>query len=204
MHFDRVTYRHDLLGYNYGYRRHLFVVSARGGRPKQVTSGDWDVGDFAWGPCGKRLLVSGNVADSDRTYARDLYLVTISSGRIKSLCGLNGPISAPSVSPERKTVAFIGNDFRRGYASNSNVFVVPLAGGKPRNLTRKWDNSVGQTLNTDSRGDSPAFGLAWSPDGTEIKFLATVRGATHLFSASAETGHVATHTSGDCRVAGVS
>jgi len=197
MHIRRTTYRHDLKGYQFAYRQHLFIVPSAGGRPRQITKGDWDAGDFAWTPDGKQLLVCGNLADADHTYARELYSVSIATGRVRTLCALKGPISAPAASPDGRTVTFVGNAFRRGYASNSNIFLVPSSGGTPQNVTHRWDLSVGQTTNTDSRGASPAFGPTWSPDGSEIKFLSTLRGATHLFSTSPETGDVIQYTSGD-------
>lgn len=204
MHIDRLTYRHDLHGYQFGYRNHLFVIPAKGGSPTQITSGDWDVGDYVWTPDGKRLLVCGHTVDADRTYARELHAISVTGRRTKTLCGLDGPISSPSVSPDGKTVAFIGNDFRRGYATNSTLFLVPLSGGTPRNLTRSWDVGIGQTLNTDTRGTSPAFGPTWSPDGAEIKFLTTLKGATHLFAASPESGEVTAYTSGDWAIESLS
>lgn len=204
LHIRRLTYRHDLRGYQFQYRQHLFVVSSTGGRTRQITRGEWDVGDYTWTPDGKTLLVCGNIDDADRTYSRSLYAVTVSSGRIREICRLDGPISSPSISPDGRTVAFVGNNFHRGYAGNSNLFLVPRRGGDARNLTRDGDVSVAGTVNSDSRDASPAFTPSWSPDGSEIKFLASVRGATHLFSANPSTGAVIACTRGDWTIESLS
>ena len=63
----RLQYRRDRLGYIDDGYRHLFVVSADGGTPKQITDGDNDDGEPEWTRDGKELVFSG-LRSSDAAY----------------------------------------------------------------------------------------------------------------------------------------
>src|SRR5262245_50442483 len=49
----RVHYKADGEGLYEALRRHLFVVDAAGGEPRQLTAGDWDDAEPAWSPDGR-------------------------------------------------------------------------------------------------------------------------------------------------------
>lgn len=53
---ERLNYRRDRIGYFPDGFRHLFVVSADGGTPHQVTNGDWHHDDHQWMPDGESLV----------------------------------------------------------------------------------------------------------------------------------------------------
>ena len=53
---ERLNYRRDRIGYIPDGFRHLFVVSADGGTPHQVTNGDWHHDDHQWMPDGESLV----------------------------------------------------------------------------------------------------------------------------------------------------
>lgn len=194
-HTVRLSYRFNGSGYTYKSRTHLFVISARGGRPKQITSGEWDVNSATWSTDGSEIYIIGNAEeDTDRSYARNLYAISPKSGRRKRLCGLPGNIGGVAPSPNGKTIAFSGSDFSRSYGTNNHIYLIPTSGGTPKCLTKHLDISVEQNLNSDSRKASPSFGLVWSPDGRLIKYIATTRGADRLFSLNVETGHLNAYT----------
>ena len=201
----RLSYRMNGGGYHHTYRTHLFIVSAQGGRPRWITRGDWDVETAAWSTDGKRIFFTGNVEeDLDYTYARNLYAVPAGGGKIRKLCDLSGLIGYPAPSPDGKTIAFIGNDLKRSYGTNNSLYLVPVSGGKPVNVSRHADINIGQSVGSDSRADSPPFGPVWSPDGREIKFLASVKGADRLFSLNTQTKEITACTSDDQTVESVS
>ena len=198
VHITRLSYRMNGTGFHHKYRVHLFVVPARGGKPRQLTQGEWQVEGVGWSPDSKRIYFTGNAEeDADYTYARNLYAIPASGGRRKKLCGLPGGIGSPAPSPDGKTLAFIGNDMSRSYGTNSNLYLVPTSGGTPKNVTQHLDINTGQSVSSDSRGSSPGFGPVWSPDGSEIKFLATVRGADRLYTFSPDTGDLTPYTRDD-------
>ncbi|MDA0748489.1 MAG: S9 family peptidase [bacterium] len=201
VHIRRLSYRMNGGGYHYAYRTHLFTVSPKGGKIRQLTEGDWSVEQATWSADGKHILLTGNKSeDTDYTYARHLYSLPVKGGNIKKLCELPGHISSPTPSPDGKTIAFIGSDRRRSNGTNSNLYLVPTTGGKPQNISRHIDLSIGQSIGSDVRGGSPSFGPCWSPDGTQIKFLASDRGADRLFSLDLNTKELTAYTSGDYTV----
>ncbi|MGH7601233.1 MAG: TolB family protein, partial [bacterium] len=56
---DRLNYRRDRQGFLEEGFRHVFIVPADGGTPRQITSGDYDHNSPEWTPDGSEILVSG-------------------------------------------------------------------------------------------------------------------------------------------------
>ena len=67
---DKPIYRRDRVGYFEPGFTHVFIVSSEGGKPRQVTNGDWHHrGRLAWTPDSKKLIVSSlRIPEAD--YAR--------------------------------------------------------------------------------------------------------------------------------------
>ena len=204
-HIRRISYRMNGSGYHFSYRTHLFIVSPRGGRPRQLTRGEWDATSPSWSVDGKKIFFSSNIEENtDYTRSHNLYSVTIRGGRPRKLCGLRGYLHSPSPSPDGKTVAFVGSDRRRGNGTNDDLYLVPIAGGRPRNISKQTDLSIGQSVISDSRIGSPGFAPVWSPDGSEIKFLAAQNGSDRLFSLHLKAKELNSYTTGDTTVESVS
>ena len=72
-----------------------------------------------------------------------------------------------------------------------DLFIRPVAGGEPINLTATWDLEPGD--------------VRWSPDSKYIYFTAAIGGESHLFRASASSspGSVEQVTKGERRLGGV-
>jgi dipeptidyl aminopeptidase/acylaminoacyl peptidase len=205
VHTDRLSYRFNGQGFIHKYRSHLFIISTRGGKAKQLTSGDWDPGQGVWSTDGQSISLTGNKEeDPNHTYARNLYCISTKGGRLKKLTGLPGNIGLPAPSPDGKTIAFVGSDFSRSYGTSGRLYSVSTTGGKAVCLTAHLDLSIEQSLNTDARWGSPDFGPTWSPDGRLVKFVATVRGANQLFALDIKTGHLETYTDSERSIESVS
>ena len=81
---ERLNYRRDGSGWSpLGYR-HVFVVPATGGAPRQVTSGDWNHGSFRWMPDGRSMVFSSNrVEDAEHVWREsEIYSVDVASGAV--------------------------------------------------------------------------------------------------------------------------
>lgn len=141
---ERVTYREDGGGYVEPGFRHLFVVPADGGSPRQLTQGDFHHGHPAWTANGKSVIVSANRRANWELEPgqSDLFSVAVADGAMLQLTNREGPDEHPRVSPDGKFVAYIGYDDRKMGHHVDRLYVKPLAGGDPRVLAEDLDRSV--------------------------------------------------------------
>ncbi|HEX5263060.1 MAG TPA: S9 family peptidase [Phenylobacterium sp.] len=155
---DRVTYRRDGAGYLKPGYRHLFVVSADGGQPRQLTFGKYDEGgQLAFTPDGRSLLFATNRSPNWEREAQEseIYQVSIADGALTRLTNRVGPDQSPTPSPDGSKIAYTGFDDKghRGY-ENVRLYVMDRDGKNSRVITGAFDRSVG----------SPA----WAADGKSI------------------------------------
>ncbi|MFI4963725.1 MAG: prolyl oligopeptidase family serine peptidase [Caulobacterales bacterium] len=144
---DRVTYRRDGAGYVKPGYRHLFVVSADGGQPRQLTFGKYDEGgQVAFTPDGKSLLFATNRSPNWEREAQesDIYQVAIADGALTRLTTRDGPDQAPTPSPDGSKIAYVGFDDHghRGY-ENVRLYVMDRDGRNSHVITGGFDRSVG-------------------------------------------------------------
>jgi len=143
---DRVTYRADGEGFLKPGYRHVFVVSADGGQPRQITFGKFDdAGPIDFSHDGKSVIFSTNRAEN---WERDpqeaeLYGVSLADGALSRLTNRVGPDAAPTVSPDGSKIAYVGYDDarHRGY-ENVRLYVMDRDGKNSRVLTGGLDRSV--------------------------------------------------------------
>jgi len=116
---ERMHYRADRVGMKSGFT-HLFLVDAQGGTPRQITSGDWDVGqhfngidrgdELQWTPDGRSIIFSGitdeALADHGRISA--INRIDLETGRITQLSTTPGTWGSPAISADGKLVAYAG------------------------------------------------------------------------------------------------
>jgi acylaminoacyl-peptidase len=166
---------------------HVFVVSADGGAPRQVSPAGYSFsGVPQWTPDGSRLVVVGSKQpDADRQLnPDDLYVVGL-DGRTERLTTGSGNESSPAVSPDGKLVAYVGF-VDKGYAShNVNLYVAPIGGGVTRQLAAKLDRNV--------------LHPRWSADGTALYGIVEDQGAAHLTEFSLDGGWRSVTTGADIR-----
>lgn len=152
------------VGFNYNKRKHIFSVEAKGGKPKQVTKGDFTVNDMALSHDGTRLAYLA-VANDLKPYIVDLYVHDLRSGSTTKVTSSNMEVSAVAWSPDDRQLAMIANDFTSGFASHSKLWVTTLNPVKIRkidNVDRNKENG----LNTDARAKAHGpHKLVWDEDG---------------------------------------
>jgi dipeptidyl aminopeptidase/acylaminoacyl peptidase len=178
---DRMHYRQDRRGFMEDGYLHLFLVSADGGTPRQLTSGDWNVGarfdglaigvGYDWTPDGKSIVVDGlKDPAADRNYrASAIYLVDVAGGAIRALTARPGVWSTPVISPDGRSVAFTGYDSTNASYRASDLWVMGIDGGGMRKISGDLDRD-------------PA-GMRWAPDGSGLYFSADDRGARNVWFA---------------------
>lgn len=149
-----VVYRADGAGYLKPGYDHLFVVPADGGAPRQLTFGAYnDSGPLSWTPDGRTILFS---ADRHKDWERnpanpEVHSVDVATGGLTTLTNRVGPDAAPAVSPDGRTIAYLGyDDTYRGY-ENSMVYLMDRDGGRPRAITAGLDRSIDDVQWADAR-----------------------------------------------------
>lgn len=150
-----LTYRRDTEGYLEPGHPHVFVVSADGGTARQLTSGAFDDhGPIAWTPDGQALLFSANRNDDWQrdTNSSQIYEVAIGTGKLTRLTDRVGPATNPQVSPDGKTIAYLGYDDHMLSYQDSHVYVMSRDGGNNHPIATGLNRSVaGLQWTSDSR-----------------------------------------------------
>ncbi len=104
-------------------------------------------------------------------YAGDLWSVSRSGGVAQRLTAGIGTVSRPAFSPDGSEIAFTGN-----YNGNSDVYLIPAAGGEPKRLTYH---------------PSPDLVVGWTRDGTQVMFASnrsSFESFNRLFTISRQGG----------------
>jgi Tol biopolymer transport system component len=113
--------------------RDLIVVPTKGGAHRVVYSGTYTMPQpqsGAWAPDGRHLLVSGRLA-SDPRDSTELWAIPVQGGPPRPLgVKRSGGISAASLSPDGKRLAFAGGNRTGELWSLSNVLGPALTGAK--------------------------------------------------------------------------
>jgi acylaminoacyl-peptidase len=139
---DRAVFRADGHGYLETGATHVFIVSAEGGSPRQLTQGDADHnGPLAFAPNGKTLYVSANRrADRDQQpLDSEIYAVDVDSGALSALTKRLGPDQHPVVSPDGKQIAYLGFDDRQQSYQITQLYVMDADGGNARAVSGAID-----------------------------------------------------------------
>jgi dipeptidyl aminopeptidase/acylaminoacyl peptidase len=173
--YDRLVYRFNGSGYLKPGFMQVFVVSAEGGAPRQVTNGSFPNGgnEFgptraSWSPDGKFLLVSANRhPESDHeVFDTEVYEFSVSDGALRALTNRKGPDNAPSVSPSGKFIAYTGFDDRYQGHQTTKLYLMNRDGSASHSISDKLDRDI----------QSPE----WAPDNSGIYFLYNDQGDTKI------------------------
>jgi len=141
---DKVVYRFDGAGYLKPGFTQIFVVSATGGAPRQLTFGDRNhSGSLEWTPDGSTLLISGN-RDEDWELAgvdSEIYAIDLASGDITELTTRDGPDAAPQISPDGRQIAYLGFDDEGRDYTQTELYLMNADGSNQRRIAAGFDRS---------------------------------------------------------------
>ncbi|MEO1487837.1 MAG: S9 family peptidase [Pseudomonadota bacterium] len=156
---DKVTYRVDGGTYLKPGTTQLFIVDADGGAPRQLTFGEYsNGGTVEWAPDGSTLLFTANRKENWELERldTDVYSLDISSGAITQLTDRYGPDASPQISPDGKTIAYVGYDDVGNAYDQAQLYTMNADGS-------------GKTL---LAGDFPASpdGMEWNEAGLFLSF----------------------------------
>lgn len=173
----RVRYRYDGKGYLKDGYRQVFVISAEGGTPRQLTDGEFDHnGPLAWSPEDWVVFSSNRTQGWERDPRQaDLYRVPVpgvsrlaGSTDIQQITNRRGPDHSVVFSPDGEQVAWLGFDDRKLGYQETHLYLASardfLAGRTEsfRALTEELSRSV----------QSPS----WAPDSAGLYFNYDDRG----------------------------
>ena len=148
---------------------HLFVLPADGGTARQVTSGDFNHSSTpVWSANGKHLYFSSNRKDNWEYDFRnsEIYAVDINNGLITTLTERNGPDHSMALSPDGKTIAYLGyNDKMQAY-QNTLLYTMNADGSGEKALNERFDFSPSAPV--------------WDPNGKGVYYMFDDRGNTKI------------------------
>ena len=174
--YERLIYRFNGRGYLKPGFSQLFVVAADGGAARQLTSGNLPYGGgtfgggghAVWTPDSKYLIFSANI-QPDFEYDplnTEVYELALADGAVHPLTHRKGPDNSPAVSPDGKTIAYVGFDDRYQGHQTTYLYLMNRDGSNPRVATSKLDRDA----------EEPR----WAPDGKGVYFVYDDQGDTKL------------------------
>ncbi|HXW56031.1 MAG TPA: S9 family peptidase [Candidatus Cybelea sp.] len=195
--YDRLVYRFNGTGYLKPGFRQVFIVSAEGGAPRQITSDGFPNGggEFggparaSWSADGRSLIVSANRhPESDHAYFdTNVYEFSVADGTLRQLTTRNGPDNNATFSPDGKWIAYTGFDDRYQGHQTTKLYVMSSDGTGPHSISDKLDRDVGD--------------LQWAADNSGVYFQYDDQGDTKIGFLSTDgtfrkmTDHVASTVS---------
>lgn len=176
--YDRLLFRHWTEWWD-GKRSHLFVVTAAGGKPKDLTEGaDYDVPPFnlgdpeaiAFAPNGEELCFTANT-DKDAALSTngDLFVVPVNGSAQPARITTNpGNDWGPVYSPDGQWIAYRSQS-TAGYESDRWLLMLyNRKSAKHTSLTEKLDQSVDA--------------IAWTRDSQGLYFLSESKAEMPLYA----------------------
>jgi dipeptidyl aminopeptidase/acylaminoacyl peptidase len=178
---ERLRYRADRQGMLPNGFRHIFMVSADGGAPRQLTTGNFSDGPaggpgggsgLTWTPDGKEIIFGGLRLEDADYHSKEsyIYAVDTNSGGVRQLTARKGQNQNPVVSPNGRYVAYTGYDFVMQAWKDSDLYVMNIDGSNPRVLTPKLDRTP--------------TGLIWNANSSGVYFNVSESGNRNLYYAS--------------------
>lgn len=162
---DRIRYKADGAGLMGSRRNHLFVFDIAAKSSKQITSGAFDVGSFAWSPDGAQIaytaeLPTEDITDPDLRPTNDLYVTDREGSAARQLTDGKISIGYVSYTPDGQSILMLADDMSCGYATLTRIYLIPAVGGEYQALYTDLDIQIGPSCVSDMRsgaGTPPAY-----------------------------------------------
>lgn len=156
---DRLKHEADGSGYMEPGYSHVFMIPAEGGTPRQLTNGNYNHSSgFSFSPNGKTLYFSANRFEDWQYRFRnsEVYGVDVASLKITVLTSQDGPDHSPIVSPDGKTIAYLGYEDKAQDHQNTVLQLMNADGSNKRVISSALDGSV-SNINWDTSGKGLYF-----------------------------------------------
>ena len=156
---------------------HLWLFDVDKKDEKRLTEGAFTVTDPQWSPDGTRITyVTRPTPKADDGGLSDIWMVTVANGEKKKIVGDEGSSDSARWSPNGEWIAYGGNPNGGSGVATTYLYLVPAAGGAPKQLTAKFDLDAGTPI--------------WSRDGKTIYFSTNILQANEVFAVDVASGAV--------------
>jgi dipeptidyl aminopeptidase/acylaminoacyl peptidase len=156
----------------------IAIVSAGGGDYQLVSPADTFIYEYDWTPDGKGFVVTSAKGNGDNNWwIATLGHVDATSGKLRVLAAPKMQMNMPHVSPDGKTVAFIGGLMSDFGSVGGDVYTVPIEGGDPVDVTPNFAGTFngiawrGQQLMASSLNGADAAVVAIDPAARSSRVL---------------------------------
>lgn len=156
----------------------IAIVPAAGGDYRLVSPADTFVYEYDWTPDGKGFVVTSAKGNGDNNWwIATLGHVDAASGRLRVIAAPHMQMNMPHVSPDGRTVAFIGGLMSDFGSVGGDVYTVPLEGGEPVDVTPDYKGTFngitwrGKELLASVLGGSDAGIAAIDPAARSARML---------------------------------
>ncbi|MGA8036707.1 MAG: S9 family peptidase [Candidatus Acidiferrales bacterium] len=146
------------------YEQRIATIDLATNKLKQVTPPDVYAYEYEWTPDGKGWVATAAHGSGDANwYVAHLYAIDAATGAMRDIYTPKFQIADPRVSPDGKNVAFIEGLMSDEGSTGGDVYLIPIDGGTPKNLTPNlhgspraivWTAFTGLLSNQNVDGDS--------------------------------------------------
>ncbi len=114
----------------------LAIVDITAGTVKPLSPADRYIYEYDWTPDGRGFVVTSALGNGDNNWwVATLDAVDATTGAVRTIAKPSTQLNMPRVSPDGRTIAYIGGLMSDFGAIGGDVWTVPLAGGVPVNRT---------------------------------------------------------------------
>lgn len=147
---------------------HIFIIPAEGGTARQISQGNFNHGAPVWANDSKFLFFSANLSEDWEYDFRnsELYKINIADGKVSQLTDRNGPDHGLALSPDGKTIAYLGYDDKVQTYQITRLYTADSNGNNKKEVKLNLDRSISN--------------LAWAADGKGIYFQYDDKGNTKI------------------------
>ncbi|WP_433583060.1 S9 family peptidase [Paenibacillus amylolyticus] len=182
---DRLRMKSDAGGLWDGRRSHLFTISLIDAEAIPVTTGHYDVGDYAWSPDGISIAWIAQMPEegeehNDYTLTNHVYFAKADGSDVQQLTPEGYTFSRLAFAPDGQSIALLASDRSYGNATLVKLYTLKVSGGELVCLSTDWDVQLNHSIVGDMRSHLTTTGPVFSRDGSSILCLATIHGSVRI------------------------